>query len=49
MKEIKYKEDIVVRELGEVCEVDKNLKKHDTSYGKKEGKYNNINKFLIYF
>jgi type I restriction-modification system DNA methylase subunit len=29
----------VVKSLGEVCEIEKNLKKYDTSYGKSEGKY----------
>lgn len=38
-KEEEYSKDIVVKTLGEVCEIEKNLKKHDTSYGKNEGKY----------
>jgi len=29
----------VVKTLGEVCEIEKNLKKYDTSYGKSQGKY----------
>jgi type I restriction-modification system DNA methylase subunit len=29
----------VVKPLGEVCEIEKNLKKYDTSYGKNQGKY----------
>lgn len=28
-----------VKTLGEVCEIEKNLKKYDTSYGKNQGKY----------
>ena len=28
-----------VKTLGEVCEIEKNLKKYDTSYGKSQGKY----------
>ena len=31
--------EIVVKTLGEVCEIETNLKKHDTSHGKSEGIY----------
>jgi restriction endonuclease S subunit len=34
-----YQEGVVVKTLGEVCEVEKNLIKHDTNYGKNQGKY----------
>jgi type I restriction enzyme M protein len=31
--------DNTVKTLGEICEIEKNLKKYDTSYGKSQGKY----------
>jgi type I restriction-modification system DNA methylase subunit/restriction endonuclease S subunit len=34
-----YEEGVVLKTLGEVCEIEKNLKKYDTSYGKSQGKY----------
>ena len=38
-EEEQYEEGVVVKTLGEVCEIEKNLKKYDTSYGKSEGIY----------
>jgi len=38
-EEEQYEDSIVVKRLGEVCEIEKNLKKYDTSHGKSEGKY----------
>jgi type I restriction-modification system DNA methylase subunit len=37
--EEQYEEGVTIKTLGEVCEIEKNLKKYDTSYGKSEGKY----------
>jgi type I restriction-modification system DNA methylase subunit len=34
-----YEEGVVVKTLGEVCDIDKNVKKHPTEYGKSVGKY----------
>ena len=38
-EEEQYEEGVIVKTLGEVCEIEKNLKKYDTSYGKSQGKY----------
>lgn len=38
-EEEQYEEGVVLKTLGEVCEIEKNLKKYDTSYGKSQGKY----------
>ena len=38
-EEEQYEEGVVVKTLGEVCEIEKNLKKYHTSYGKSQGKY----------
>ena len=38
-EEKQYEEGVVIKTLGEVCEIEKNLKKYDTSYGKSKGKY----------
>ncbi len=38
-EEKKYEDGVFMKTLGEVCEIDKNLKKYDTSYGKNQGKY----------
>ena len=34
-----YDDEIVVKTLGEVCDIDKNVKKHKTEYGLQSGKY----------
>ena len=34
-----YEEGVVVKTLGEVCDIDKNVKKHQTDYGKGQGIY----------
>jgi type I restriction-modification system DNA methylase subunit len=34
-----YEEGIVIKKLGEVCDIDKNITKHSTEYGKSSGKY----------
>lgn len=38
-EEEEYEEGIVVKTLGEVCDIDKNIKKHPTNYGNPNGKY----------
>jgi len=38
-EEEQYEDGIVVKKLGEICEIDKNLRKYETSHGKHEGKY----------
>ena len=38
-EEEQYDEGIVVKTLGEVCDIDEHVKKHPTSYGKEYGKY----------
>jgi len=34
-----YEEGIVIKKLEEVCDIDKNITKHSTEYGKSNGKY----------
>ena len=34
-----YEEGIVIKKLSEVCDIDKNITKHSTEYGKSSGKY----------
>jgi type I restriction enzyme S subunit len=38
-EEEQYEDGIVMKKLGEICEIDKNLRKYETSHGKHEGKY----------
>lgn len=38
-EEEQYEDGIIVKTLGEICEIDKNLRKYETSHGKSEGKY----------
>ena len=38
-EEEQYEDGIVIKTLGEICEIDKNLRKYETSHGKSEGKY----------
>jgi type I restriction-modification system DNA methylase subunit len=34
-----YEEGIVIKKLGDICDIDKNITKHSTEYGKSNGKY----------
>ena len=34
-----YEENILIKKLGEVCDIDKNITKHSTEYGKSSGTY----------
>lgn len=38
-EEEQYEKGVVVKTLGEVCDIDKKVKKHPTEYGKDDGKY----------
>ena len=38
-KKEEYNNNVVVKTLGEVCDIDKNVKKHPTEYGRLNGKY----------
>jgi type I restriction-modification system DNA methylase subunit len=38
-EEEQYEDGIIVKKLGEICEIDKNLRKYETSHGKSEGNY----------
>jgi len=39
IEEEQYEDGILMKTLGEVCDIDKNVKKHPTKYGKAVGKY----------
>lgn len=38
-EEEQYEDGIILKKLGEICEIDKNLRKYETSHGKSEGNY----------